>query len=883
MPDTHPTTTIEVNGTRHDVQVAPTTPLMYVLRNDLGLKGVRAGCSIGECGSCRVIVDGTSMQSCLTPVSEVDGASIVTPEGLGGPDDPHPIQQAFLDGQAGQCAYCVNGMIMSVAARLAQDPAPGEAQLREVLEEHICRCGSHQRILDAACRAAGREVATRYATLDATGGPGVAEPTTVSSSLEGARRIADWIEIDAEGRVTARPGKVELGQGIRTALLQIVASQLELPVDRITLAPTVTGSSPDEGQTSASASIENGGVALGMAARALRRVLVARAAEALDVEVDAVALDADGARAGESSLAWEDLLAPGSIGDEITDDDLPDWRAPSLGEPLGRDDLRTKLTGAPAFVQDLDLDGMLHARVLLPPNAHAELDGVDLDAVRAMPGVVTVEQHGRMVFVVATREEQAIRAHGRLSRDVRWKQTQRIEARDTETMLRALEPTEESVRRRDEDVDERLGRGRHHRATYFKPYQAHGPMSPSAALARAADGRLHVWTSSQGIYPLRREIAALLDIDEDAITVEHRDGPGCYGHTATDDAAGLAAIAARMVDGRPVRFQFPIADEFIWDPHNPAAVIDLEASVEDGAVSALRFRTITDSHSARPTGAGDRLVAAWLGPKALPRPRGRTGEPGLRNALPLYDIPAYDVAADEVHGPLRIGPLRSLGAFVNVFAVESFMDELAEIAGEDPIAFRLGHLRDERAIAVLTTVADRAGWEPHVGPSGRGLGVALARYKDTKGYAAVIAEVAVDPEQGSFRVTRMCVACDAGAIVNADGLRNQIEGGIVQGLSRTLYEELHLADEGVREQDWTSYRTLRFSELPPIEVTLLDRRDHPPVGAGEISTPPVPAAVANAIDDAIGIRLRTLPLTAERLQQRLLDMDETEMQRVLLD
>jgi nicotinate dehydrogenase subunit B len=884
MQDTNPTTTIEVNGTRHEVRVPATTPLMYVLRNHLGLKGVRAGCSIGECGSCRVIIDGTSTQSCTTPMSEVAGASIVTPEGLGGPDDPHPVQEAFLDTQAGQCAYCINGMIVSVAALLDAEPDADEQRLRTALDEHICRCGTHQRIVQAACRAAGRPVTDHHQIVDATDSEGEAEPTAVSPSVASTRRIADWIEIDPDGHVTARPGKVELGQGVRTAFHQIVASQLGLPLERVSLAPTVTDASPDEGQTSGSFSIEVGGIALGMAAVALRRVLVGRAAALLDVDPESVSIGVDGASAGDRTAGFADLLEVGPIEDEITDDDLPDWRAPLLGDALHRDDLRAKLTGAPAFVQDLDLDGMLHARVLLPANEHTDLVDVDLDEVGDLPGVIEVARHGQMVFVVAEHEEDAIRAHGRLARSARWEAHRTIDVRDTEALLRSLEPVEESVRRRDDDVDEQLSSGTHHRATYVRPYQAHGPMSPSAAVAVERDGHLHVWSHTQGIYPLRRELAALLGRDEASITLEHHDGPGCYGQTASDDAAAFAAIATGLVGGRPVRLQLSIADEFTWDPHGPGSVMDLEGSIgEDGRMSALRFRTVTDSHSARANGDGDRLVAAWLGPDRMPRRRGRSGEPGMRNALPLYDIPAMDISAAEVFAPLRIGPLRSLGAFPNVFAIESFVDELAELAGEDPVEFRLRHLTDERAIDVLRAVAEGAGWEPHVGPSGRGMGVALARYKDTKGYAAAIAEVEVDAEQGTFRVTRMRLACDAGAIVNPDGLRNQLEGGIVQGLSRTLHEELHLTEGGVREQDWTSYRTLRFDELPSIEVTMLDRRDHPPLGAGEVSTPLVPAAVANAIDDAIGIRLRTLPLTPERLQQRLLDMDEDEMQRVLLD
>ncbi|MFW6033737.1 MAG: molybdopterin cofactor-binding domain-containing protein [bacterium] len=874
---------LTVNGTDHAVDVPDTTPLMYVLRNDLGCKGVRAGCSIGECGACRVIIDGRSLQSCITPVSEVVGARITTPEGLGTPDDPHPVQRAFLNEQAAQCGYCVNGMIMSVAARLGHEPAARAAEMREVLDEHLCRCGTHSRLLRAACRAAGVDEgrttgADQPAALDAAESP--RPPQSVADEPE----VQRWLELREDGDVVAYPGKVELGQGLRTAFAQIVAGQLGLAVERVHVRPTVTGRSPDQGNTSGSFSMEHCGVALGMAAVAMRRLLRARAAaelrwppEEIEFEAGTVVNPATGERVPLARLA-----AAGPVTGTIEESDLPRWDAAPLGLPVSRDDLRTKLTGAPAYVHDLDFEGMLHARALLPPSLAAEPEGPDVDAVLALPGVRHVVQDGRYVLVVAEREEQAIRAVGRLGLDTRWKRPATIGERDTARLLRSL-PSREHVRRRDEAAEDILAAHTSHAASYSRPYQAHGPMAPSAAVAVDDTDGLRLWTHSQGVYPLRRELAAVLGRDEDRIIVTHVDGPGCYGMNGADDAAAFAAIAARAVPGVPVRFQFSLADEFGWEPHGPGMVADLAASVDGGgAIQAWRHNVITDSHSTRPNGDGDRLMAAWLGSPGRERPWVGLGEPGVRNAVPLYDIPALDVVAREVRGPLRTGPLRSLGAFFNVFAGESFMDELAEIAGADPVEFRLAHLRDERAIRVLRVAAEAAGWQPHVGPSGRGLGVALARYKDTKGYAAEVAEVAVDRDSGEFRVLRIVVACDAGAVVNPDGLSNQVEGGVLQGLSRTLYEELHLTADGVLEEDWTGYRSLRFRDVPEIAVTLVNRRDRPPIGVGEVSTPPAPAAVANAVDDAIGIRIRELPITPDRLRRRLEEMSEAEASRVLL-
>lgn len=879
-----PAITFEVNGQRTSVDLPPTTPLMYVLRNDLGHLGVRTGCSVGECGACRVIVDGEAVQSCLTPISEVADRTITTPEGLGGPDDPHPVQQAFLDEQAAQCGYCVNGMIMSVAACVDGPDDVSAEDLVEALDEHLCRCGTHHRMLRAAHRAAGLDpddVPMTPREAAPTAAP--AEPHPVPKAINDAPDIADWLQLREDGHVLATPGKVEIGQGLRTAFVQIVASHLDIPTDRVHVLATVTGRSPDQGQTAGSFSIEHGGTALAMAAQALRRVAVERAAATLDVDAGSLAFTEGGIGDGGQQVSYADLLADGPLTGPVEESDQPRWDTAALGEPLHREDLLPKLTGAPAYVQDLAFDGMLYARVVLPPTLDAEPESLDVDAIRDMPGVREVVQDGRFVVIVAEREEQAIRAYNRLSGDARWKLPTTIEERDTEALLRGL-PAEENVYYRDDEVDATFdAAARTHAATYVKPYQAHGPMSPSAAVAVEQEGTLRIWTHSQGIYPLRRELATLLGRDEDTLVLEHHDGPGCYGLTCSDDAAAFAAIAAQAVPGVPVRFQFPIDDEFLWDPHGPGMVADLTGGLDDdGAITAWRHRAITDTHSNRPNGDGDRLLAAWMGSTGRDRPWGNRGEPGLRNAVPIYDLPKLDVVADEVLGPLRTGPLRSLGSFFNVFALESFMDELAELAGQDPVAFRLAHLTEERAAHALEVAAEQVGWEPHVGPSGRGLGVALARYKETKGYAVEVAEVEVDTEAGTFEVIRLTAVCDAGAIINADGLRNQVEGGLLQGLSRTLYEELHLADDGTRERDWTTYGRLHFSAIPELQVTLLDRPDHPPLGAGEISTPPVAAAIANAIDDAVGIRLRRLPLTPELLQQRLLDMDEAEMARVLL-
>lgn len=879
---------LDVNGRTHEIEVGDTTPLMYVLRNELGLKGVRAGCSIGECGACTVIVDGEATRSCLTPVSEAVGHEVVTPEGLGGPDAPHPVQQAFLDEQAAQCGYCVNGMIMTVAATVAKHPDADDAALLRPLDEHICRCGTHDRLLRAARRAAGRpqprpDAAVVVDAPDDTAAPG--RPGALSHSPA----VGDWLRLRPDGVFELRAGRVELGQGIRSTLELIAAAHLGVEPEQVVQGVTATDRVPDEGYTSASLSTEEGGLAVAAAATGMRRLLLEAASDMLGMPSTALRLGPSGAHAVDDpsrSVGFTALAALLPAEATIDEADVPDWTelAAFTAAPPRRD-LAAKLTGAPAYVHDLDLPGMLHARAFLPPSLGARPAGLDLEAARAVDGVVDVIADGDLIIVIAEKETQAIQGIGRLARGVDW-QGGTTTPGPVEDLLRGLEP-HPFPGRSEGDVDDVIARaeseGAVRRATYTRAYQAHGAMAGSAAVAvEDADG-LRVWTHSQGIHPLRRELATLLALDVDRITVEHQDGPGCYGFNGADDAAAYAAIAARAVPGRPVRFQFTIQDEFGWEPYGPAMLADLTGAVSpDGRIAAWRHRTITDIHSVRPEGSGDRLSPAWLRADAAPRPWTGPAESGIRNARPLYSTSTLHVVADHVRGPLRTGALRSLGSHLNVFAMESFVDELAEAAGTDPLEFRLAHLDDPRARRVLEVAAERAGWQPHVGPSGRGQGIAVARYKDSKAYVGLVAEVTVDPESGSLAVTRFTLAADAGLVINESGLRNQLEGGLLQGLSRTLHEGLTLGRQGVVERDWTTYPVLRFHDVPEIDVVLIRGAGTRPLGAGESSTPAVAPAVANAVDDALGIRLRALPFGPDALERRLLELDEHETARVLL-
>lgn len=877
---------MHVNGNNVDIAAAGTVPLLYPLRNELGLKGVRPGCAIGECGACTVLVDGVATRSCLTPVEAVGDQPIITPEGLGTPDRPHPVQQAFIDEQAAQCGYCINGIIMTVAA-IADGPVEGRAEaLDAALTEHICRCGTHVRILRAARRALLGEAD------NAAGSDGTAvvrtvcspacESTPAPSVLQDSPVVENWLRVLPDGRIEAFTGKVEIGQGIGTAMAQLVAAQLEVGPRDVVVRSAAAPFAPDERYTAGSLSVEQGGMALASAATALRRLLVARAAERLGVGPDVLEVSGGVVGVDDRRLTFAELVEDAPITGPIEGADRPHWHGGTMGISVPRSDLPAKVTGSAAFIHDIELDGMLHARAVLPPTYGARLESVDLDA-KTLPGVSAVVRDGSLLLVVAEREDQARAAAERLQHAARWNDPGLEVGRDILDTFRNLDSTPITAHA-DDGVEAALDAATQRvAASYSRPYQAHGAMSPSCAVAVAHGQTTTVYSHTQGVYPLRRELAAILGTDESSVVVQHADGPGCYGHNCADDAAAFAALAAQAVAPAPVRFQMSSEDELTWDPFGSAMLTELEAGLDvGGRIAAWRHRSRTDVHSTRPTGSGDRLIPSWLRGEGRPRPWPGPHETGIRNSIPLYDFPAVESVTDYVRGPLRTSALRALASHQNIFAIESFVDELAEVAGQDPVAFRLAHLSDERARDVLETAASTAGWQPHVGPSGRGQGIAVCRYKNTKAYVAVVVDATMDPERGTIAVSRVVVACDAGVVVNPDGLANQLEGGVIQGLSRALFEEVRADDGGVRSRDWTSYPVLRFADVPAVDVVIIDRHGAAPVGVGEASTPPVAPALANALDDAIGIRLRSLPLTGEQARRRLGEMTDDEMARVLL-
>jgi CO/xanthine dehydrogenase Mo-binding subunit len=690
-------------------------------------------------------------------------------------------------------------------------------------------------------------------------------------SLNANRRLDRWLRIDRDGTVTVFPGKVEIGQGILTALAQIVAEELDVSLERIRLAPADTRYSPDEGMTSGSMSITDGGTALRYAAAEARDLLLQRAAARLGVSLEQLSV-ADGvvtARSGGSATYW-DLGSDDLLAREATAEIAPKPAAMHaiVGKPAPRRDIPAKVTGTPIYVHDLELPGMLHGRIARPPSYEARLAGVDEAEVRALPGVVKVVRDGSFLGVIAEREEQAIRALIRMKRLARWEESTRLPEPDPRFLLK--EATEDQVISEKQDAAAAARAAKTLEAEYTRPYTAHAALGPSCAVAQFEGGRYTVWTHSQGIFPLRRDLAPVLGVEEGHVAVIHMDGAGCYGHNGADDAALDAALLARAVPGRPVRVQWMREDEFQWEPYGPAMVVKLKASLDrEGAIVGWTEDIWSNSHSTRPNGLGGiNLLAAWhLAQPHMPSPPRNPPLPGggsHRNAIPIYSFPNERVTNRLVaRMPVRVSALRALGATTNVFAIESFMDELAQAAGADPVDFRLRHLKDPRARAVIETVAAKAGWRKgEKGDGTRGRGIGFARYKNGAAYVAVIVEV----EAGNdIAVKRAWAAIDAGLVINPDGLVNQTEGGVIQTVSWALKEAVQYDRSRILTSSWSDYPILTFEESPPVEVTVVNRPGEPPLGAGEGAQGPTVAAIANAVHNAMGVRLRDMPFTRERV------------------
>ncbi|MFL5297845.1 MAG: molybdopterin cofactor-binding domain-containing protein [Phenylobacterium sp.] len=697
---------------------------------------------------------------------------------------------------------------------------------------------------------------------------------TIPAMLAANPQLDRWVRLTPPGRARIAFGRVEYGQGVGTSLAQMAAEELELAFERLDVVPVATGDVPDEGLTVGSMSIEFSGPAIRTACAEARALFTAAAAARLGCDAAELTVQ-DGAflRAGAPTgldywaLAGEVDLARPATGE--TPLKTPE-RMARIGESQPRLDLPAKVFGA-AFLHDIALPGMVHARVLRQPGPKARLVSLDENAVRrAVPEVDILIDHA-FVALIAPTEAAAARAHAVAERVAVWEDAAEVAPTLSEPAALKDLPHE------DFPAGAPAAEGSNRRritATYGKPYISHASLGPSAGIAQCFEGKLTIWTHNQGVYPMRALAARITGLAPEAIEVIHAQGPGCYGHNGADDPPIDAALIAIRRPGPPVRVQWRREDEFGFAPIGTAMLMELSAELDpSGRLVDYTAEIWNTPHTgARGTAVAETALATYVPPPPPPQrlmPDGSRFSGGLLNATPSYAIAASRTLEHVIYPPpVRTSSLRSLGGAPNTFASESFVDELAEAVGQDPLAYRLAMLPDPRGRAVLTRLAEMCGWASRgEAGTGHGLGLAYDRHRGRGAMVACAAEVEVETE---VKLVKLWCACDGGLIVNPDGARNQLEGGMVMAASWTLKEAVKLGGPGVASTTWGDYPILRFSEVPPIDIELLNTRDPRPFGLGEVSQGPVMAAIGNAVAHALGARIRDLPMTRERIAQALL-------------
>jgi nicotinate dehydrogenase subunit B len=687
-----------------------------------------------------------------------------------------------------------------------------------------------------------------------------------------ADQVDGFIAVDASGQVTLYSGKVDLGTGVRTALAQIAAEELDVAFSAVTVIQGDTALTPDQGVTSGSLSIQNGGLQIRQAAATARQALLGLAAKKLEVGSSGLSV-ADGritSKATHRSIGYGALIGGKNFSLQI--DKAAPLKDPGdfkmVGRSIPRVDIPGKVTGQFTYMQDFRLAGMLHGRVVRPPAIGATLLSIDEDSVKDIPGLTRVVRVGNFVGVTAETEWGAIQASRRLK--VSWSSWEGLPDQSSLwEYVRGTKIVKEDVTSEVGQVASALPRGasRLH-ATYDFAIHTHGSIGPSCSVVEFKEGAVTCWSASQGTHALRKQLAAMLSMPEERVRCIYIDGAGCYGRNGHEDAAGDAALLARAV-GRPVRVQWMREDEHGWDPKGPPTLIDLDAALDaEGNVLAWSSAFFLPQGAATPVA----LIAATLG--GLPHEM-KIGPGGILNdtAIP-YAVPNMRTVAHRLETtPLRPAWIRAPGRMQNTFANESFLDELATAAGADPLEFRLRHLRDARGAELLERLAALAVWEKAAAkPRDRGAriasgrGLAFVKYELVRTYVGVVADVDIDRLTGEIRVNRFFVVQDCGQIINPDGVRNQIEGNIVQTVSRTLLEQVKFSRSRVTSLDWGSYRIIGFPEVPDVVIDLIDRPHEKPWGSGEPSASVVPAAISNAIFAATGVRLRSVPFTPDKVK-----------------
>ena len=721
-----------------------------------------------------------------------------------------------------------------------------------------------------------------YFALPATVPGQYTSPNPGQTKTPGSNVSLDtWVRVEAGGLIVISVGKVEFGQGIRTALAQIAAEELNIAISRVRMTEVDTAYSPDESYTFSAMSVQQSGTRVRKAAAHAYRILLTRAAKVLGVPVSELGVS-DGSilhKGATTRLDYWKILEGKSFNATVPDDvTAKPWQEYQvIGQSVRRLDIPGKVFAKASYLADMRLPNMVYARIVRTSLSGARLTGVNTTTVNAMKGVLKVVKDGSFLAVVAECEFPAVEAAAELGKLCKWQKNETLPDPDKlSEWLQSAHAKTHVVVERIAEPDATMSHV--HTAQYSRPFLAHASIAPSSAIALWDGENLVVWSHGQGMYPLRGAIAHALDLDEQQVRCVHAESGGVYGHNGADDAACDAAAIALHLPNRPVKLQWSRADEFAGEPYGSAMTVRTQAGMDSrGKIVDWKQDVWSCTHSTRPagaTGAGNFLYAQQKqNPLPVPHPRVISQPIGGadRNAVPLYDIPALKINKHIVQQtPIRVSALRSLGAYANIFSIESFMDELALTTKMSPFEFRLLHLSDKRARFVLERLRSlSAGEQKKATGPGEGWGIGFAKYKNLSSYLAVFVALSVDLQTGQIQLNRIQSVVDAGLVVNPDGVRAQIEGGILQSASWTLKEQVQFDSSGILSKDWMSYPILKFDEVPDVSVDIIERPEQPWLGVAESAQGPTAAAIANAIFHASGKRLRDIPLTALKIRSAI--------------
>lgn len=705
----------------------------------------------------------------------------------------------------------------------------------------------------------------------------------LTPSLEKFPQLDMWLKFNVNGTIDVYSGKVELGQKITTSIAIIASEELDVDFNRINVGKVNTDYSPEESPTVGSNSIEESGESVRQASAAAKQILLEMASKILNESTDRLILN-DGeikSQTNDNLTSYWDLIGGKKFNHKI--EKLPTLKNIKEYKLIGKTNFSKGfediMCGTETFVQDLELPNMMHARVIRPPFYSARVKKINLDKLKSLQDIFHIEQNGSFIALASEKEEIVVKGANLLKKNIEWTKPTEVSKEDIFKQIETKESKNYLVengiaidKTPDLSVPKNID-GELHEATYLRPYHMHGSIGPSASMAHYDNGKYYIWSHSQGIFQLRKALSYVLGVDESFVSVTHLPGPGCYGHNGADDASLDAALIAKNIPGRPVLVKWEREDEHKWEPYGSAMIIKMKASLDQNKKINYWFhQTFSDTHTSRPRHRENfsNLLASWHLEKPfkpLPKNPMLVFHGGIhRNADPIYDFQNKTIIKTPVYDlPLRVSALRTLGSYGNIFAIETFMDELADKIGIDPFDFRIKHLSDERAIKVLKILRDKTEFKQNKTEDGIGRGIGFAKYKNVKCYAGVFIELEVD-DYGNINLKRAIIVADSGQVIDKEGLKSQLEGGLIQSASWTLKEEVKFDGEEVLSQDWESYPILKFSEIPKIETILIDRPNEKPLGAGEATQGPTSAAISNAVYNAIGVRLRRIPFTAENLR-----------------